>query len=268
MTQHTDDVRYIASLTERVRAGDPCAMLSLANCYFYGIRGVARDNDQGVLLLQQAVAGGDRNAMLKLATCFSTGEGMPKDLDKAQHWYLTARDARGLHDVGHDYYYGDGKGPTRRDVDKAVSAWAKAVDLGDDRAMGQLGWCYQHGVGVECDKHRAVSLYNDAIAKNKSNSWRLGVCYLRGEGVERDWARAVQLFQQSGGSGDAKAYLGWCYLWGCGAERDVAKAVAMLQSAAASSAKAMVFLGYCLERGIGAAKDPGRADALIVLSER
>ncbi|KAH3742949.1 Sel1 repeat protein [Pelomyxa schiedti] len=126
---------------------------------------------------------------------------------------------------------------------------------------GSLGGA-QHGVGVECDKHRAVSLYNDAIAKNKSNSWRLGVCYLRGEGVERDWARAAQLFQQSGGSGDAKAYLGWCYLWGCGAERDVAKAVAMLQSAAASSAKAMVFLGYCLERGIGVAKDPGRADAL------
>ncbi|KAH3763157.1 hypothetical protein Pelo_4988 [Pelomyxa schiedti] len=124
-----------------------------------------------------------------------------------------ARDGAGLFYVGNYYYSGYQPGCDDDDtgerpnceVDKVVSVWTMAADLGNVGAMDQLGRCYQY-------------------------SWRLGVCYLRGEGVQRDLARAAQLFQESADDCDSRAYLGWCHLWGgCGLTRDVAKALELLK---------------------------------------
>ncbi|KAH3762727.1 sel1 repeat family protein [Pelomyxa schiedti] len=222
------------------------------------------DNSYIVSLVEQAHAG-NTDAMRKLALCYRDGrDGVAVDLDEALYWYNTAGDGGGLYGVGCDYYNGCPAGAPGRDADKAAWAWAKAAGLGYHRAMVRLAWCHQHGVGVERDAPRAVSLYNAAVGKYRWHSWRLGACYLRGDGVERDWARAVELLRQSAEDGvDAEAYLGWCYLWGCGVGRDVARAVGLLRCGAeAWSARSMVFLGYCHERGVGVDMDADKARAL------
>ncbi|KAH3722917.1 tetratricopeptide repeat protein [Pelomyxa schiedti] len=211
---------------------------------------------------------GNTQAMSELALRYLFGErGVTQNLDEALRWYTTARDGRGLFLVGFEYYKDTltGHGGSICDVHKAVSAWTMAADLGDRGAMVKLGWCYQHGVGVECDKPRAASIYA-SIPKPKGYTWRIGVCYLRGEGVERDWAKAVAIFQELSEARPAQAYLGWCYLWGCGVGRDVAKGVQLLNGAAAGlsgSGKAKVFLGYCHERGIGVQLNTKKARELF-----
>ncbi|KAH3722940.1 calmodulin-dependent protein kinase [Pelomyxa schiedti] len=205
-------------------------------------------------LVQQAITG-NTEAMRRLAQCYRRGYGVAKNLAEALRWYRAALDGGGLWRVGRDYYSGG-------DTDRAASAWTMAADLGDGPAICRLGWCYQRGVGVECDQQRAVSLYSAAIAKSGAHSWRLGVCHLRGEGVPRNWAAAVRLFTSSAGASQAQAFIGWCYLWGCGVGRDVAKGVGLISGAAAvisGSSKAKVFLGYCHERGIGVVLDTNKA---------
>ncbi|KAH3744677.1 calmodulin-dependent protein kinase [Pelomyxa schiedti] len=203
---------------------------------------------------------GNTQAMSDLARRYLGERGVVPNLDEALRLYTTARDGPGLFLVGREYYKGGSSG-----VDKAVSAWSMAADLGDRDAMVALGWCYQHGVGVECDKPRAASIYA-SITKPRGYTWRVGVCYLRGEGVERDWAKAVAIFQEISEARVAQAYLGWCYLWGCGVGRDVAKGVQLLNGAAAGlygSDKAKVFLGYCHERGIGVQLNTKKARELF-----
>ncbi|KAH3759432.1 sel1 repeat family protein [Pelomyxa schiedti] len=139
--------------------------------------------------------------------------------------------------------------------DEFVGLLGEAVDMGSSRAMCELGWCYQNGIGVRCDPSRAVSLYNRAAGAAKS-SVRLGVCYLWGVGVERDVERALITFNQSS-SRDAVAYVAWCYSCGCGVERDMGKAISMLSGPAnAGNGRCMVFLGNCHERGDGGAFMP------------
>ncbi|KAH3698878.1 hypothetical protein Pelo_19728 [Pelomyxa schiedti] len=126
-----------------------------------------KQNVDGIGSLVEKANTGDTNAMYQLAWCHHhTRRGVAKNLDQAQHWYHMAHDGQGLFLIGREYYYGtDGGGcgrgasgvvvdengvlgcPTipHRDVDKAVSAWTMAADLGDGGAIARLGWCHQHG---------------------------------------------------------------------------------------------------------------------------
>ncbi|KAH3745128.1 3-carboxymuconate cyclase [Pelomyxa schiedti] len=172
------------------------------------------------------------------------------------------RDGSGLSDVAAEFY-------KLGAIDKAISLWTMATEMHDpERAMIHLGSCYQHGMGVECNPTKAVSLYNAAANEDPDLSWHMGLCYLHGEGVPRDWPKAVALLQQSH-SGEAQAYLGWCHLWGCGVERDVTKAVSLLTSLTHNQFNpiANAFLGYCYERGIGVEIDLDKAKHLYSCEE-
>ncbi|KAH3731613.1 calmodulin-dependent protein kinase [Pelomyxa schiedti] len=219
------------------------------------------DDATKIALLAEKANIGNVKAMCALARCYLRGEhGVAKNVDEALRWYTTARDGFNLSSVGWACYYG-GRDVPNRDVDKAVSAWTMAAGVGYDEAMDRLGWCYQHGVGVECDQPRAVSLYTAATTKLAwQHAWRVGVCYLRGEGAARDWATAAGIFQRSDRL-EAQAYLGWCYLWGCGVERDVEKALRLLRRH--DTGRASLFLGYCYDWGVGVGRDTDRAQELF-----
>ncbi|KAH3743837.1 sel1 repeat family protein [Pelomyxa schiedti] len=265
-------VDYVGDARRRAGAGDTDAMCSLATYHLNGWHGVARDAAAAVSLWREAAEAGDRNAMWHLGSCYLRGNcGMRRDIGMARAWYLRGGHKHGLWEVGMCHYWGccacngdmacDG---AERDVGRAVSLWEEAADLGEPQAMASLGWCYQNGVGVECDAVKAVSLYNEAASRDSSHWWRIGVCYLRGEGVERDWEMAVEMFHRARGDRDAQPYLGWCYLLGCGVERDVAKAVELLTSSAhfSRSCRANVFLAYCHETGVGFEMNLNKASEL------
>ena len=77
-------------------------------------------------------------------------------------------------------------------------ACQKAVELGADSALGNLGWCYLHGHGVEKNGQLAFELLSRYRAYNQESTWvleQLGVCYANGIGVEEDFQKSRSCYE-------------------------------------------------------------------------
>ncbi|EGB11222.1 hypothetical protein AURANDRAFT_21499, partial [Aureococcus anophagefferens] len=115
---------------------------------------------------------------------------------------------------------------------KAAKLWKRAVELGDVRAMNNLGRLYEHGSGVKLDKKKAARLYRaaadrgDAVAQNN-----LGL-FLDSEGKFEEAFRYYALAADQGYT-NAEHNLGCCYLDGEGTEVDLGKARYWFERAAA-----------------------------------
>ncbi|GAQ83639.1 hypothetical protein KFL_001560080 [Klebsormidium nitens] len=80
--------------------------------------------------------------------------------------------------------------------------YAKAAERGYATPQCNLGWCYQHGRGVEKDEVRAAGLYAQAAEQGLARAQcNLGVCYEHGKGVEKDEARAAGLYATAADEG-------------------------------------------------------------------
>ena len=89
--------------------------------------------------------------------------------------------------------------------------------------MYNLGLCYEHGDGVEQDKHKAFELYERASEMGNSNAiYALGVCYEHGDGVEQDKHKSFELNQRASEMGNPYAMinLGVCYEHGYGVRKN------------------------------------------------
>ncbi len=125
---------------------------------------------------------------------------------------------------------------------KALEAYQKGVDKGDDNAMIQLGVLYMNGEGVAKDYHKAFKYFEKASLKgNVTGLVELGLMYENGWGVKQDYAKAMEYYQKGkkgkkGKDGGAVvgAYwsIGRLYFNGLGVEKDYAKAVEYLDVAA------------------------------------
>ncbi|KAH3761647.1 protein kinase [Pelomyxa schiedti] len=255
-------------LSRRIAAGDTSAMVELAQAHLWGPFPDSAPESmayhpKGIALLTQAAEGGNAEAMSHLARFYTEGKcGLPRDMAMAVMWYERAGNWGGLASAAWGLFWGDYVARTGCDVDRAVLAWRNASEMGAVEAVGELGWCYQNGIGVDRDVERAISLYKRAIELDETcythNSWRLGACYLRGDGVEKDWAKAVELMLRCDRDDSARAYLAWCYLCGgYGVERNVGKALAAAEGI--GTGRVLAFLGYCHERGVGGEVDANKA---------
>lgn len=59
-----------------------------------------------------------------------------------------------------DYYYG--RNGNTQDYEEAVKWYRKAAEQGHAYAQYSLGWCYEHGEGVEESMDDAFNWYNEA----------------------------------------------------------------------------------------------------------
>ena len=66
------------------------------------------------------------------------------------------------------YYYGIGDDD--EDEVLAVKWWRKAAEQGHAEAQYQLGYAYQHGIGVERDDDEAEKWYNKAAENGNSDA--------------------------------------------------------------------------------------------------
>ena len=65
-----------------------------------------------------------------------------------------------LYEKGMAYFYG--KDDVRKDYEKALRCFIKAVDFRNARAMEQIGYMYNLGCGVSEDKSEALKWYRRA----------------------------------------------------------------------------------------------------------
>ncbi|MFC3847719.1 tetratricopeptide repeat protein [Helicobacter baculiformis] len=144
---------------------------------------------------------------------------------------------------------------------KALEAYQKAADKGDDAAMIQLGTMYSSGLGVAKDYHKAFKYFEKASLKwNVAGLVELGVMYEYGLGVKKDYAKAMEYYQK--GKTDNKgnmalgAYvqIGHLYFEGLGVKKDYAQAMDYLKQVSTSDNKEVAreanrMLGSIFEKG-------------------
>lgn len=127
-------------------------------------------------------------------------------------------DANAMNEVGGWYYRG-------QYVDQsyltALQWWSKAADLGNVRAIGNMGVCYQTGHGIEKDSLKAIQLYQVSISKgnealltqqkkyaengNIFSNMLIGSCYQKGYGMKKDPIGAIPWLTRAAEKGSVTA---------------------------------------------------------------
>jgi len=128
-----------------------------------------------------------------------------------------------------------------KDAHAAVLAYRRAAELGDVRAMVNLGFAYDHGEGVKLDKKKAVKYYRMAADRGYASAqYNLGACFTKGDGVAQDYAEAFRFSKLAADQGYAcgETSLGWMYERGRGVAQNSAEAVRWYERAAAKGHEA------------------------------
>lgn len=87
---------------------------------------------------------------------------------------------------------------------KAFKFFKLAADKGLAEARYNVGYCYQHGIGVALDKDEAVKYYALAATQGYPDAqFNLGICYLEGIGTAPNKTRAMQLFELAAAQGNS-----------------------------------------------------------------
>lgn len=186
---------------------------------------------------------GDANAQFSLGTCYSYGNGVEKDLRKAEYWWIKAAsqcDGEFSYQYRLGYYYFYGFVLSKNYV-QAVYWWEKSAINGNILALKGLATCYSNDYGVEIDMARAFDLYKKlATTGDKEYAYMVGMCYYEGKGVQLDLKVAVSWFFKSAshqrgitrGNKDAQYMLGYCYFNGIGVDKNFHDAIKWYKKAA------------------------------------
>jgi len=136
-SQTAPDAAATSSLLQKADAGDPGAMNSLGELYYYG-KGVIQDYGKAREWYQKAADAGNTHAMNELGLLYAKGLGGAQDYGKAREWYQKAADAGNMHarnELG--WLYQNGKGGVQ-DYGKAREWYQKAADAGYEDAKQAL----------------------------------------------------------------------------------------------------------------------------------
>ena len=179
---------------------------------------------------------GDEDAQMAVARHFETGNKVKRSRLEAAKWYRLAMEqgnveaqvrlARLVHQGG------DG---LKQDFIMAAQLYRDAAELGNAEAQNWLGYCFQHGIGVEANDQSAFESYRQSadtgFAAAQNN---LGLMYLTGRGTERSLLRAFDNFEKSGAQNDDWGLnnLGGMYEMGWGVAKDARRAIEFYRKAA------------------------------------
>ena len=110
-----------------------------------------------------------------------------------------AGDANAIGDLADRYWRGDG---VRPDAAKAVDLYRRAADLGDGRAMLQLGFLHENGRVLSQSHEQAVAWYRRAADSGSASAmFHLGVMCWAGRGVTQDLVEAYKWLVLGSASG-------------------------------------------------------------------
>jgi hypothetical protein len=160
-----------------------------------------------VFVLERA-QGGDARWQYEAGQLYVTGDGLPRDRDKAFALYLAAARQgyyKAYYHVGRMYSLGQG---TARDPAEAARWLRKAVEEGDPEpeAWNLLGLAYGDGEGVEQDPVWAAKCFRRAAEGGSANGQaNLGVVYELGFGLAADQSLALYWYGQAAGEGHPAA---------------------------------------------------------------
>ena len=82
----------------------------------------------------------------------------------------------------------------------------EAAKKGHAGGQGNLGYCYQNGLGVKQNIKKAIKYYKLAVKQGNSHAQlNLAICYFNGQGVKIDQDEAFRLLRLSAEQGNELA---------------------------------------------------------------
>ena len=149
---------------------------------------------------------GDVEAQFVLGYMYDYGEGLPRDSEKAVHWYTKASEqgeARASYGLGLMYKYGEG---VPQNLQQVVYWYTKASEQGDAQAQHELGLMYADGFGVSLDYEQAFYWWKKSAEQAYVRAqYSLGHAHAFGYGVARDVEKAIYWWTMAAEQGDLDA---------------------------------------------------------------
>ncbi len=254
-------------IKEMSEAGDIFAQNELADMYLYGF-GTPTDMKKAIYWLKEAGDRGFWRPLNKLGEVYLSDSRVKKDVKAAREcfrkaadmgygeaeanlgylyynekptspekcaWYMKCAFAHGfLHDadaacfLGEIYTSGDG---VKKDAVEGLAWTKRSADLGNGRAMRNLGIHYEKGWGTPQNSERAIYWYKKSAETGFADGMIACGIALRDAGKE---AEAVPYFQNAAEKGypPGMVWYASCYLYGIGTEIDRETALLWLKRAA------------------------------------
>jgi SEL1 protein len=104
-----NDDELIADQRVRAAEGDVPAMIAMGDLYYYGARGLPRDQPRALQYYYQAATLHDPSGLCGAAAMYVKGEGTEKNVTRAVELYEEAAalgSAKALNGLGYIYFYG------------------------------------------------------------------------------------------------------------------------------------------------------------------
>ena len=252
------DDEMIPVYREAADLGNPCAVDSLGNRYYYG-NGVVQDYKKAFEWYQKAAEQGHVAAQCNIGICYYFGQGVVQDYTKAAEWFQKAAEqgnALAQHNIGSLYKNGQG---VTQDYEKAMEWYLKAAKQGHADAQCDIGDCYYFGRGVDKSYEKAFKWYLKAAKQGHADAQcDIGNCYYFGRGVVQDYARAMEWYMKAAEQNYARAQnsIGACYHNGKGVVQDYARAMEWYMKAAEQGyATGQTNIGKLYYFGLGVNRD-------------
>ena len=149
------------------------------------------------------------------------------------------------------------------DYPRAMHIFRLRAAEGDSMAMYNLGWMYQHGLGMPPDMRQAIVWYGKSGDRGNGralvNLWDI---YTKGLGVPVDHELAHQYLQKAVGTGEPEALTqeGRRFLLGDGYPMDYGRAIVLFRAGVAGGdPTAMNEIGFVYQHGLGVKPDAAAA---------
>ena len=241
---------------ERAARGDAEAAFRLS-CHYLG-----KGEDyyrEGYDWAVKAAAGGSAQGMMNAGVCYYEGIGVERDFQTAGRYFLSSYESgntRVLNALSHMCASGEGM---PRNPDKAFDYARQAVAAGLPHAQSNLAIMYADGIGVPKDMMKAKALLQEAIARRPddgNNYYSLAV--LSSRESEDYWPEIAPLLQQAADRGCSSAYLplAQAYWKGRGVQMNQERAAVYMQKAVeAEDPDAYVYMAEMYYHGEGVSRD-------------
>ncbi len=247
---------------ERADRGDAEAAFRLS-CHYLG-----KGEDyyrEGYDWAVKAAAGGSAQGMMNAGVCYYEGIGVERDFQTAGRYFLSSYESgntRVLNALSHMCASGEGM---PRNPDKAFDYARQAVAAGLPHAQSNLAIMYADGIGVPKDMMKAKALLQEAIARRPddgNNYYSLAV--LSSRESEDYWPEIAPLLQQAADRGCSSAYqpLAHAYWRGKGVKKDMSLAAEYMQKAVESGdSEAYAYMAEMYHYGEGVPENMQIAEA-------
>ena len=159
------DERIALQRLQAENEGNVKSMLAMADLYYYGARGLPRDQAESFRFYRMAGAAPHNNAdgQIGCANMLLKGEGTEKNTTAAVEWYEKAaaqNHTRALNGLGYLYFFGNSLPENKTKGFEYFSRAAKEGKDGD--SLFNAAHCLYEGLGTDQDKSKAVQMFKRA----------------------------------------------------------------------------------------------------------